>query len=281
VTSAVGIEARVDERLVVAAERIEREAFRDMFLAAPSDLASRLGIETAEVGGATCTIAAGLDVGVRMFNRAIGLGLDGPVSADDLDAIARWFDGRGVDLHVQVAPLAVNAGLEPVLEGSGFEPSYRWMKFVRGLEPPPDVASTIEVRPLEPDECDLFGQLVATGFGLPAGVGEWLAPIAGRAGWRCYLALDDGRPAGAAGMYLSAGAVWFGFGTVLPAYRGKGVQRAFFAARIRDALELGAELLVTETGERVAAKPDYSYANMLASGFQEVYLRASFVRHAS
>jgi hypothetical protein len=82
-------------------------------------------------------------------------------------------------------------------------------------------------------------------------------------------------------MYLSAGAVWFGFGTVLPAHRGKGVQRAFFAARIRDALELGAELLVTETGERVAATPDYSYANMLASGFKDVYLRSSFVRHAS
>jgi GNAT superfamily N-acetyltransferase len=216
-----------------------------------------------------------------MLNRAIGLGLDGSPSAGDLDAIGRWFDTRGVDLHVQVAPLATKARLECLLGGSGFEPSYRWMKFVRGLEPPPDVSSAVEVRPLEQDESELFGRLVATGFGLPEDVAEWLAPIPKRAGWRCYLALDEGRPAGAAGMYLSAGAVWFGFGTVLPAHRGKGVQRAFFAARIRDALELGAELLVTETGERVGPKPDYSYANMLASGFQEVYLRSSFVRHAS
>lgn len=279
--SAVGTEVCVAESVVVGAERIEREAFRDMFLAAPGALASRLGIETAEVGGATCTVATGLDVGVRMFNRAIGLGVDGPVSADDLDAIAGWFDARGVDLHVQVAPLPTNAGLVSLLAGSGFEPSYRWMKFVRGLEPPPDVSSVIEVRPLEQDESELFGQLVATGFGLPASVGEWLAPIPERTGWHCYLALEGGRPAGAAGMYVSGGAVWFGFGMVLPAHRGKGVQRAFFAARIRDALELGADLLVTETGERLAGKPDYSYANMLASGFEEVYPRPSFVRRAS
>jgi hypothetical protein len=67
---------------------------------------------------------------------------------------------------------------------------------------------------------------------------------------------------------------------VLPAHRGKGAQRAFFGARIRDALELGCDLLVTETGERVAGKPGFSYANMLASGFREVYLRSSFVRRA-
>ena len=39
------------------------------------------------------------------------------------------------------------------------------------------------------------------------------------------------------------------------------------AARIRDAVALGCEVVVTETGEQVEGKPGFSYRNILGSGF--------------
>jgi hypothetical protein len=266
---------------LLAAERIEREAYRDLFRAVPVGLAARYGLETAEVGGATCTVAAALGVGLSMFNRAVGLGVEEPAGGADLEAIVAWFAARSAVLHVQVAPPAAESGLVDLLGRSGFEPAYGWMKFARGLDRAPEARSGLRVRVVEAGEADVFGGIVAAGFGLPAGIARWPAALAGRDGWRCYLACDGDEPAGAAGLFVSEGVAWFGFGSVLPAHRGKGAQHALFAARIRDACDLGCKLLVTETGERQAGKPGFSYANILASGFREAYLRAAFVRPCS
>ena len=125
----------IDLAAVLAAEQIEREAYREVFRAVPRELAARYGVETAEVGGATCTVAAALDVGLSMFNRAIGLGVEAPVDRAGLGAIVDWFAARHADAYVQVPPTATAPGLEAVLAASGFEPAYGWMKFVRGAEP--------------------------------------------------------------------------------------------------------------------------------------------------
>jgi GNAT superfamily N-acetyltransferase len=266
---------------VLAAERIEREAYGDVFRAVPAEVATRYGVETAEVGGATCTVASALEVGLSLLNRAVGLGVERPVGETDLGAIVDWFAVRRADLYVQVAAPAAESGLDELLVRSGFEPAYGWMKFVRGPQAPADEGSSLCVRAVEAGEGDVFGSIVARGFAMPAPVAGWLAALAGRDRWRCYVAWDGDEPAGAAGMLVSDGVAWFGFGSVLPTHRGKGAQRALFATRIRDARELGCELLVTETGERVAGRPDFSYANILASGFGEAYLRPAFVRPSS
>jgi hypothetical protein len=271
------LERGLERGALQAAERIERKAYRELFLAAPPELALRHGIETAEVGGATCTVAAALDAGLSMFNRAIGLGLERPVERTDLDAIGDWFAARDADLHVQVAP-ATGIGLEDLLAASGYEPAYAWMKFVRGPEPPFRERSPLRVRAIGESEAAAFAGVVAAGFALPPLVAGWLAPLVGRERWRCYLARDGEAPAGAAALYVAGGVAWLGLGTVLPAHRGKGAQRALFAARIRDAIELGARLLVTETGERAPGRPGFSYANILASGFEEAHRRSAYVR---
>jgi hypothetical protein len=265
---------------VLAAERIEREAYRDLFRAVPAGLAARYGLETAEVGGATCTVAAALGVGLSMFNRAVGLGVEAAARGADLEAIVAWFAARSAVLHVQVAPPAAAAGLDGMLARSGCEPAYGWMKFVRGLERPAEERSSLKVRVVEADEAGAFASVVSTGFAMPAGIAGWPAALVGRDGWRCYLAWDGDEPAGAAGLFVSEGTAWFGFGSVPPAHRGKGAQRALFAARIQDACDLGCELLVTETGERQPGKPGFSYENILASGFREAYLRPGFARRS-
>ena len=49
------------------------------------------------------------------------------------------------------------------------------------------------------------------------------------------------------------------------------------AARIGHARELGLELVVTETGERVPGRPSNSYRNIVRAGFRPAYVRPNFV----
>ena len=269
----------IDLAAVLAAEHIEREAYREVFRTVPRELAARYGVETAEVGGATCTVAAALDVGLSMFNRAIGLGVEAPVDRADFGTIVDWFAARHTDAYVQVPPTATAPGLEALLAASGFGPAYGWMKFVRGAEPAAEDESRLQVRAVGPGEAAEFARIVTTGFAMPAFVAGWLAPLVARDGWRCYVASDGDEPAGAAGLLVSEGVGWLGFG--FHAFRpiaARGLSER--SSRPGSATPAGsaAGFLVTETGERLAGKPAFSYSNILGSGFKQAYLRPAFVR---
>jgi GNAT superfamily N-acetyltransferase len=263
--------------MATAAEWIEREAFRDLFRATPAGVAAAHGIETCELAGATLIVAPACS-GSSMLNRAIGLGLDEPATEDGLDAICAWFDERGADVYAPIAPAAQAAGLPDVLTQRGFEPAYAWMKFVRGVEPPDDEPWQAVVTEVGGEDAETFGRIVSEAFHLPAWGAAVAGAIAGRDGWQCYLAYDDDLPVGAGATYVSGAVGYLGLGSVLPAARGKGAQRALFAARIRAAAELGCETLVTETGEQLPGRPDYSYRNILRMGFEPEYVRPNWVR---
>ncbi len=67
------------------AEHIELSGWREVWEAAPPELAARHGIAVAEIGGALCTAVGELES--TMFNRVVGLGLAEPAADGDLDAI--------------------------------------------------------------------------------------------------------------------------------------------------------------------------------------------------
>ena len=261
-------------------EAIELAAVKDLFLAAPAQLAAQHGIEVAEVSGLTVTAVRDMPSN-SMLDRVLGVGLEAPADEAALDEICAWFEQRGVDLFVSVAPVARPAALPAWLAGRGFEPAWAWMKFVRGVVPLPEPEHALVVEHVEPADTGAFGRIVTTAFGMPGWVGEWLAALPGRRGWTVHVAREDGIAVGAAGFYLEGGAAYFTFGSVLPEHRGKGVQRALFAARIRDAAALGCEVLVTDTGVQEPGKPSFSYANILRVGFEEQYARPNYVRRAT
>ena len=73
----------------------------------------------------------------------------------------------------------------------------------------------------------------------------WLAAVPGIARdhrWHLFVAELDGAPVGAAGMFVHRGAAALGPGSVMPAFRGRGVHAALIAARLGLALELGCDL---------------------------------------
>jgi GNAT superfamily N-acetyltransferase len=211
-----------------------------------------------------------------MLNRVNGLGLRGPVGDAHLDEIDAFFRAGGTQYAIGVSPLAP-PDLAPRLAERGFQPGYAWMKFRRGVEPPPGVETTLRVEQAGADRAGAFGTIVARGFGLPDFAAEWFAAVAERPRFRLFLAYDGDEPAGAGALFVGEGVGWLGAAATLPEHRRKGAQGAVLAARIRVAQELGLRTLATETGERMADRPSGSYRNILRLGFEERYVRPNYV----
>lgn len=167
--------------------------------------------------------------------------------------------------------------------GHGFDEGYAWMKFVHADEPTPmdDEGTAPTVDRCRADRAELFGQVFVDGYELPPLFAPIAAVAVGRPGWHCYLATDaEGSPLGSGAMFVQDRTAWLGLGATLPAARRRGAQGALLRARVRDAMGLGCDLIVTETGERVADRPSGSYRNILRAGFAEHALRRHVVRPA-
>lgn len=241
-------------------ERVEAEAFGELNLAA--------GLPVARVAGAVCCSMPGVDS--RALNHVIGLGVEREPTDADLDEIEAFY--RKLDVPYQVS-LAREAGraLEHRLRERGFVDGYAWMKFARKVEPPPRRETSLTVESTQ--DGATFSRVVVAAFGLPPHSRSGWEAVAGRPNWQLFLACDEGEPVAAAALFLYDGVGWLGAAGTLPEHRGKGAQSALIAVRIERARELGAEILVTETGERLPERPSNSYRNILRAGFAEAYLR--------
>jgi ribosomal protein S18 acetylase RimI-like enzyme len=259
---------------VDAAELVELNAWPEVWDAAPADLAARHGIECFRVGGALCTGVGGQSS--TMFNRVVGLGLDGPATEEALDEIAAFYERVGQRYYVSLNPKAKPSDLPAQLEQRGYASGYAWMKFKRGVEPPPATETALRVQRIGPEAGTDFGDVVAAGYELEPFTSAWLAQLPATS-WRCYVAYDGEDPAGAAALYVHDGTGYLCFAATKAEHRRKGAQSALLAARITDAAEAGCKRLVTETGERIPLKPSNSYRNILRFGFEEAYLRPNYL----
>jgi GNAT superfamily N-acetyltransferase len=108
----------------------------------------------------------------------------------------------------------------------------------------------VEVRPVGEEEIETFGRTLLRGDELP----EEIIPAAiddlrhwPRLGWRLYLALVEGEPAGAAALVLDDGVGYLASAATLPEMRRRGCQTALIAARLAAAQEAGCELVSSQT----------------------------------
>lgn len=259
------------------ADFIEAAAFREIYAAAPQQLAASLGLAANEFAGATLLIAPGLQQ--TMFNRVIGLGVPRPVSEADLDAvIAAYGDDRRPTYWIHWTPTAQPADLPRWLEARGFTLAGRrsWAKMIRGTEPPPSFDTTLDVRTPTVEEQTAVAEAICASFGMPPAFVPWIAALAKRPAWRAYGAFDGSAAVGGAYLYIGGGTGWLGLGGVRPDYRNRGAHRALMALRIREAIAAGCTQIVTETGEPVGNEANPSLANMQRSGFARVCSRLNY-----
>jgi GNAT superfamily N-acetyltransferase len=259
-------------------EGIERDAWFDLYEAAPVTLRATFGIAQRRLDDGVLLICRGLDN--IQFNRLGYLSVSEAVHLETVDSAITAFDIMGVkNWIVHVAQGAEE--LARICAARGLTPHPRsWAKFLRDAKPAQAVLTEIEVREIDPDSAQVFGTTAAQGFGMPASTGDWLAAIVGRPRWRCFIGYEGETAVATGALYIDidGDCGWFGIGATLPSHRKRGAQTALLAARINAAIASGCRLLTTETGIPHAGEARLSYANIQRAGFAVAYQRPNLHR---
>ena len=257
-------------------EHAEAAAFADLYgVAGP--LAPELQSGFAWRGETLVTWAAAIDV--LKFSRVIGLGLETPVSGPDVVAIAAQYDAAGVPRSfVQLAPDARPAEAARILAAAGWVRHNNWARLARDTAHPPAHVSRLRIEAIGRERAETFGSICGTAFKLPELIARWSARLVGQPGWTHYLAYDGPEAVGTAALRVDGAIAWFGYAATLAAARGRGAQSALIARRLSDAGRLGCTHAVVETAEDLPDAPSTSLRNLRRQGFEQVYLRANYVR---
>jgi len=267
-----------DARAVaVEADRIETRAWTDWFAAIPPELRSEFGIGMRTVADATLLLAP--RVPSILFNRAIGLGMTQPASADDLDTVVQAFVDAGCSTFgLAWGPYSEPAALASHLDAMFPTPAQRTSlaKMVRGTVPPSSAASDLRIVAVDRSLVGETDRALTRANGAPflAGI---LAPLFWRPRWHLYAAMDRDVVVGGAALFLDGNGAWLGMAAVLPEYRRRGGQRSLMVQRIRDAIAAGATRIFTETDEPSQAGANPSLNNMERCGFEKIVSRTQFI----
>jgi len=258
--------------------RLERTAARH--LAAHADSLREID---ASWGSRSFELADGFVVlqGAGLYvNRALALALVGTVGPAEVDELERVSAAAGVPASVDVVP-ATHADLVSLLTARGYAPSGEVSVMTRPIDAPAIEADpAIAVRPIASDELPHWQDVSYAAW-------EHSTPDARRAsdvyaaaahatdGERLMLALDaeTGRPLGCASLIVRDGLATLGGMSTLPAERGRGVQRALVAERLRLATVAGCDLATV-----TAVVGGASERNLLRLGFVQQYVKTTWTR---
>jgi GNAT superfamily N-acetyltransferase len=267
--------------LAPTAELVERDAWLDLFAAAPDHVRAGLGLASTAVAGAGLLGCRAIPI--TELNRAMAVGVEREPSRDELARMTEWLDANATAWALQLAPMVRSEVIHDYAEDlSLIETGAGWAKFLRIGDASEPIKARAQVSPAEVASADAFGRSVAGGFGLPPLCADWFASLVGRPGWHCFVATVDGETAGGATMYLRGGAAWLGIAGTLPAYRGRGIQRSLLEARVNASTNLGVRLQTSETGQ--PGDPDEagfsSFRNQARAGFSRAYVRPNLKRRS-
>ncbi|MBM3802767.1 MAG: GNAT family N-acetyltransferase [Acidimicrobiia bacterium] len=274
--------------------------FADVALAARIDRAeSRLTSEAAEavrdagrqdkvrvvpISGGTAVYAGPS----FLLNKAIGLGLDGPVDLVVLKEIESFWQEQVELVRIELSNLAHPASALALTERGyrlhGFENVLgRSLETPDGTELRPgltvgvvndarEAARWIDIAVSSFLELDGTGSAPDDAFARQD-LERVLSDFAALPGFIRYLGWIDGIPVGEAALRIDQGlAQLCGAGT-LPAYRGRGMQKALLARRLVDAKAVGCDLAVVTT-----APGSRSQENVMRRGFKLLYTRAVLIK---
>jgi hypothetical protein len=258
----------------LAARLEDTQAWRALYYAQASQA------HTHATDGAQLTVAGAPviygGVGIPV-NRAIGLGMHGPVTEDDLDTIETFYNERRADIVIDLCPLA-HPSLLTLLQTRGYYVR-TWMSMLFLPLPSAPVAlnPALRVTRATPDQADLWLATSARGFDesdeVASGTLRVLTPNFYAANAGCYFAWLGDTPIATGGMYPHNGVVELGGASTIVAHRQQGAQTALIQQRLSDAHALGCDLAVVLT-----SPGSTSQRNMQRRGFQLAYTRAICVR---
>jgi len=261
---------------IVAAEAIERAEWRDAYRAADPATAAALGMRLERAGDADLLMMTSVDM--LLFNRVLGLGVETPATEEALDeAIGRFRAARVPRYLIDISPAARPILLPDWIAARGLSLFNNWVKLTRRIEAIAIPHTSARIAEIGSDHARDFGRIIQVVFGLTEIVADWTSALVGRPGRRHFMAFERDKPVGTASVYMEGAWAQFGYATVLPEARGRGIQAALIAARVRAAHESGCRMASMETAEETLEKPGYSLRNARKMGFEVAYLRPNYL----
>lgn len=213
----------------------------------------------------------------RYVNRAVGLGLGGTDAAEIVAALDRFYDSRSMPPSVEISPWATED-----LLGELASADYRLERFrnvyVRALASLPEEP---EVSIVRIDAGSTLRHHILAGDTEPGSearrISDEYCDAAGFVdGAVDLVALVDAEPAACGSLNMIDGVGWLGGAATLSAHRGRGLQSALVARRLRLATEHGC------TFAAATALPDgQSARNLERLGFRLAYTQAVLTRRGS
>ncbi|MGK3992604.1 GNAT family N-acetyltransferase [Sorangium sp. So ce1024] len=250
----------------------------------------RLALGTAAVVACAEPIAGGwmaFDGEGSWGNFAAGLGLDGPVSSEELDRLVAFYTTRGAEPQIQVCPFAHESLLRGLAE-RGFVLREFENVLAREIAPDedlraltrggPDGLAIVRVDPADDAQVRVFIEVSTSGF---RPEGEPITPalfdvtrrVVAHRGCDSYLALVHGEPAGGGCVEISGeGAALFG-ASVLPRFRERGIQQALIVRRLERVRERGCPLVCISASPGIPTE-----RNAMRLGFFMAYSKGVFVQ---
>lgn len=244
----------------------ERSAFAEgMAACAPESGAGWLPV----AGGRAIFTGAGF-----FSNRAMALGLRGPVSGDDVEGVEAFYAARRVPSEIEIASMVDRSLLR--LLGQRRYQLVRFRNIYAQTLPRRYVtgsghkahATTVEVQKVDESTATDWSTILLDGFGYTHDadrhrVVTWNQMLRSLPTVTALIALLNRKPVGAASVMVVGSAAVLGGATTLPAFRRRGVQQALIEARLAVAAHAGCDLAV------VTADPGSSSGrNAERSGFQ-------------
>ncbi len=229
-------------------------------------------VETLAIAGGTAVFAG---AGAPMTH-ALGIGMNGPMTGHDFDALEDFFRSRGSDSLIDLCPLADPTVLEEISKRN-----YKIIEFnnlmVKHLSPE-DLADPLPtelgVEEVEPNDYVDWCRLILRGFtGLDHVPNEMLSMFEGHSFGRSFRATWLGEPAGGASMSIQEKVATLHGDSTLIAHRNRGIQRALIQHRLMLAESNGADLAMA-----CVIPGSASHRNYERCGFRLFYMRVNVAR---
>jgi ribosomal protein S18 acetylase RimI-like enzyme len=216
------------------------------------------------------------------LNKVIGLGFDGPIDLGELAEIEREWHARREPLRIELSILA-DASIPPALTERGYRLHGFENILGRALHDDEPAVETpgLTVERLHETDAQTWLDIAVTAFMDLDGTGSVaddsmprdelervLAELGEMPGFLRYVARIDGEAAGVASLRLDDDLAQVAGAGTLPAFRGRGIQKALLRRRLADARAAGCHLAVVTT-----APGTRSQANVMRRGFELLYTR--------
>jgi len=209
-----------------------------------------------------------------------GVGLDGPVAEHEWEALEEVYRPTQSPVVVDLCPLADDAFVAMLMRRGYTIGSFETVT-CRRLDGPDDGAAErppgVRIEPVGAARAREWTRIVGVGFadgGEPARFAVDFGLVRAHMPHSAMLlATVHGAPAGGAAITIHEGVAHMAGAAVLPQFRGRGIQRALTAARLRIARERGCTLAKLDV-----RAGSVSHRNAARCGFQVAYTRPQLVR---